>query len=367
MLKKHAQIYLLALFSVFMVSCRGQNQTDLPKDSVNKQQNNLTIQGLHSISSKSIVAPFAPSSITRNIIQDKKENTWLATWNGIIHYDGNSFTNITDAVSSDRFFDLLEDTKGHFWFASIGGGVYYYDGKEFTNFTTNDGLPNNRVTNIYEDKKGNIWFATEGGASRYDGKKFVNFTSNESDKSSLYNGKLFTNFTSKKSITNNDVNSIIEDQNGIFWFGTRGEACFYDGKTFTTFINNEGQPFTNIRSIIEDRNGNIWLGGQGGLWKYDGNSFINFSTDFVGYIYEDKKGNIWTSSDKGYNWILSKYDERFLQNKHEANVTQLKPQRGMLFGISEDEQGNIWFGTLKGAVRYDEISFSYFENPENKN
>ena len=86
MLKKHAQIYLLALFSVFMVSCRGQNQTDLPKDSVNKQQNNLTIQGLHSISSKSIVAPFAPSSITRNIIQDKKGNTWLATWNGNLNF-----------------------------------------------------------------------------------------------------------------------------------------------------------------------------------------------------------------------------------------------------------------------------------------
>jgi ligand-binding sensor domain-containing protein len=365
-LKKYIQIYLFILSFVFITSCKGQNKPDLSKDSINKQQQNLINYNPHFTTSKSTIVLGAPSSITRNMIQDKNGNTWIATWQGIIRHNGNSFTNITSKVSSHRFFALLEDRKGNFWFASVGGGVYYYDGKSFINFTTNDGLPSNRVTNIYEDKNGNIWFGTEGGASRYDGKKFTNFTTNESNTNSS-DEKLFPDYSTIQGLTNNDVNSIIQDKTGKFWFGTRGEACFYDGKTFTKFTNDEGEPFTNVRSIIEDRNGNIWLGGADGLWRYDGHSFTSFTTSFVGYVYEDKKGNIWTSSDEGYgNWILSRYNEKFLQDKEATNVTQLKPQQGMLFGISEDEQGGIWFGTLKGVGHYNGISFNYFEDTKSK-
>ena len=43
------------------------------------------------------------------------------------------------------------------------------------------------------------------------------------------------NFTTKEGLPNNDVNSIVEDKTGKFWFGTRGKACIYDGKTFSIF------------------------------------------------------------------------------------------------------------------------------------
>src|SRR5687768_15599110 len=104
------------------------------------------------VATKGVSTSQGPKGIVRTIKQDRKGNIWITSWEGVFKYDEKSFTNVTSKVSSARFFSVLEDSKGNFWFASIGSGVYYYDGKSFQNFTTRDGLANDRVTNIYEDK-----------------------------------------------------------------------------------------------------------------------------------------------------------------------------------------------------------------------
>lgn len=324
--------YALFLVFIFCTSCKGQNKTGPPKDNIKSE-------------TKDVTTSHGPKAITRTIKQDRKGNIWIAAFDGIFRYDGKSFTNITSKVSSARFFSVLEDKKGNFWFASIGSGVYYYDGVSFRNFTTKDGLANDRVGNIYEDKTGNIWFGTEGGASRYDGKSFRNFTTKEG--LPHYDDQWI----------HNDVGPIIEDKKGKFWFGTRGNASIYDGNTFTSFTNN-GKPFRNVRTIIEDKKGNIWLGGTDGLWRYDGSTFTNFTQNFVGYIYEDKNGNIWTSSQSANDgrWALSRYDEKSLSSK-KPTVTEIKSKyegnKGMIFGILEANDGSIWFGAIDGVHRYD--------------
>jgi len=330
-LKRSIQVSILFFLFVHSSSCTGQKNGDLLKTKPVSD-------------SKEINSFEGPNSITRTIKIDKNGNIWFATWEGIIKYDGVSFTNMTREVSLSRFFSVLEDKEGNFWFGSIGSGVYFYNGKTFQNYTTKDGLGSDRVTHIYEDKAGNIWFGTEGGASRFD-------------------GNAFQNFTAKDGLSNNDVNVIIEDKTGRFWFGTRGETCFYDGKRFTTFTNKENKPFINVRSIIEDEKGNIWLGGNDGLWRYDQNSFKRFTNKFVGYVYEDKNGNIWTSSESAHSdgWALSRYDAKTLSDK-ETVVSEIMAKEGMFFGIVEDDHGNIWFGNLNGVYRYDGKVFTDFKD-----
>jgi ligand-binding sensor domain-containing protein len=170
-------------------------------------------------------------------------------------------------------------------------------------------------------------------------------------------GKKFPDFTRPP----NEVNSIVEDKTGKFWFATRGNTFVYDGKAFTVFTH-EDKPFNNVRSIIEDEKGNIWLGGMDGLWRYDGNTFANFTQKFVGYIMEDKKGNIWTSSESenGQGWVLSRYDEKSLSDK-KPTATEIinKP---MIFGILEDDKRNIWFGSVGGVYRYDGNTVTDFKD-----
>jgi ligand-binding sensor domain-containing protein len=332
---KYTHAYALFLVFAFGTFCQGQNQTDLPKDKIKPQTNDGIIsQG--------------PNNITRNIIQDRKGNIWVAAFDGIFRYDGKSFSHMTSKVSSARFFSLLEDRKGTLWFGSIGSGVYYYDGKSFQNFTTKQGLVNDEITCIYEDKAGNIWFGASGGASRFDGKSFRNYTINGEGMNEDRTGK---SFSERQPY---GVNSIIEDKRGIFWFITSGHTFVYDGKTFTKVTNNLGKPFINVRSIIEDKKGNLWLGGQDGLWRYDGITFTNVTENFVGYVYEDKKGNIWTSSLSANPWALSRYDEKFLYS-NKPTVMEIKSNEGMIFGILEAYDGSIWFGTLNGVYRYNGI------------
>ncbi|MGY4538104.1 ligand-binding sensor domain-containing protein [Mucilaginibacter sp. UYNi724] len=355
-------MYILFLMLVYCTNCKGQDRTNVLKDSIKSEE-------------KNIATSFGPNRITRNVIQDRKGNIWIASWDGIFKYDGKLFINITSKVSSARFFSVLEDKKGNFWFGSIGSSVFYYDGKSFQNFTIKEGLSGNRVTCIYEDKAGNIWFGTEAGASRYDGKYFQTFKMSEAqpvNKADSVHGSVYQHRLPEVSWMHNDVSSIIEDKTGKLWFGTRGNAFIYDGKAFKTITNKEGKPFANVRSIIKDKKGNIWLGGNNGLWRYNGSAFTNFTQKFVGYIYEDKKGNIWTSSESsngiskvlsGYItnttvWALSRYEKSLSNKKPTVTEIAYKP---MLFGILEANDGSIWFGSMNGVYRYGGKSITDFK------
>ena len=357
-------LFNLLFFTLsFTSSCNGQVKNDLPKDSLSKARyepnfipsgqpiTNAADYDPYFTETKTINTSYGSQSITRNIVQDRNGHFWLASWEGIIRYDGTTFTNFTnkDSLRRYRAFSVLEDKAGNIWFGTIGAGVYRYDGHSFTNFTTKQGLVHDKVGCILEDKKGNIWFGTMGGVSRYDGHSFRNFTTED-------------------GLANNDINSIIEDKTGKFWFGARGESCTFDGKSFTKLINNEGLAFKNIRSIIEDKNGNIWVGGQDGLNRYEPSadnagkkSFTNITPNFVGYIFEDKKGDIWISVSEGssYKMVLSRYDKKYLPFE-QSNLTPIKKQNGQVFGILEDTKGNIWFGTENGVSYYDGKTFTNF-------
>jgi ligand-binding sensor domain-containing protein len=370
---KFTKLYFL-LWCLLYTSCNGQGKTNLPKDSVNKPET-ITDQGLglpktpaemksfsdagidpYFIETNDTFSTHGPQCIVRNLIQDKKGNYWLATWQGIIKYDGKIFTNYTLKEGLIHFHVgcLFEDSNGNIWFGNTRGGVYRYDGKSlsdgkawFTLFTAKDGLPDNTVICIAEDKAGDVWFGTENGASRYDGKNF-------------------TNFTVKEGLSDNYVNAVIQDKTGKLWFGTANGINCYDGKSFTKFTDKDGLPFQRVASLFEDKDGNIWIGssakqaGGRGLCRYDGKSVSDLiSPYFVMYICQDKKGNLWLAHNDwpvNTNFTLYKYDRKSFTKIIEQN----KPDNPAIFGIIEDKNGNIWFGTAKGVCRYDGNAFNWF-------
>jgi ligand-binding sensor domain-containing protein len=286
------------------------------------------------VASGDTVSLRGPRSIVRNMLQDQHGNFWFASWEGIVRYDGTSFTNLTNREGLRRFhvFSVLEDRRGNLWFGTIGGGVYRYDGKFFTNFTELQGLVNDRVDCMVEDRDGNIWFGTDGGVSRFDGIAFYNFTANE-------------------GLSHNSVHGLAVDRAGKLWVGTHGGVSIYDGKSFTPFTKPSGTPFWNVRSILEDRAGNLWIGGADGLWRYDGRALTEHSTNFTGYLLEDRHGNLWISAGEPNTPNMSLY--RYDGTSFTEVVRKDGPRDHQVFGIFEDRAGVIWFGTMQGACRYD--------------
>ena len=337
--------YTLMVLLIFTASCKGQTKTTTPTDPNAipsfLPEMNPPLVDTYFAHTKDTFSSQGPQSITRNILEDRNGTFWLASWSGIISYDGKQFTNHTlkDDLIKFHVFSVLEERSGNLWFGTIRGGVYKYDGKSFTLFTTADGLPDNIIGCMMQDKAGNIWFGTDIGVSRYDGKKF-------------------TNFSTEDGLSGNSVNAIMQDKSGKIWFGTRGgeqsDACYYDGKAFTLFRKEDGTRFSNVRSIIEDKEGFIWIGGQDGLCRFDpyastkaGGKSNEFSTkDFIGYILEDKKGNIWLSKgvEGSADMTLTMFDGK--------SFTEIRRDR-QIFGIIEDSTGKIWFGSIDGAYRYD--------------
>jgi ligand-binding sensor domain-containing protein len=338
---KYIHVYALLLISVFLSSCK-QKQTYAPPDIIRSE-------------TKDSVSSYGPTRMVRNVKQARNGDILIASYTGVWRYDGKLFTNITSAISSPSFWDVLEDRKGNLWFGTKDSGIYCYPsaslrtgGKSFLHYTTRQGLASNMALHIYEDRAGNIWF----GASRYDGKSF-------------------RNFTTKDGFPSNSIRLLLEDKTGKLWFGAQGENMFvYDGKTFTVLKNKGGKTFTNVWSIIEDKKGSIWFGDNDGLWRYDGSTFTKVTQRGAYAIIEDKKGNIWTTGSVnppgGWVWALSRYDQKSLYNKKPA-VTEIMSINGTgaLCGILEANDGSIWFGALgpeSGVYRYDGKTITNFKS-----
>lgn len=323
-MKKNIKIFVLFFVLVFYASCKGQNQTNSPKDNTNSE----TKDTVNSYWSK--------KDTVLQIRKGSNGSILIASKRNVFRYDGKSFTNLSNKLDSHRFQDVLEDRNGGLWFATEDSGVYYYNGKSFQHLTTREGLADNWINCIYEDKAGIIWIGTRGGASRYDGKSFRNFITKGE-----YRWDTF-------------IATFMEDRTGKLWISARGAISIYDGKTFITLTNKDNRAY-DIYSIIEDKEGNIWLGGWDGLQRYNGKTFTKIEHNKgYNFIIEDRKGNIWTYGSIGSGLrALSRYDQKSLYNK-EPTVTVIMSERMQSHsGILEADDGSIWFGYDGGLYSYD--------------
>ena len=78
---------------------------------------------------------------------------------------------------NNQIRSIFQDSRGNYWFGTNGAGVYRYDHITLTQFTTQDGLADDRVIRIQEDEWGHIWFESAGfEISQFDGISFNSLT-----------------------------------------------------------------------------------------------------------------------------------------------------------------------------------------------
>lgn len=292
------------------------------------------------------------------------------------------------------------DRSGNMWFTTLREGVFKYDGKTFKNFTVKDGLCSNVVNSVIEDNNGLLWFATAKGLCSYNGEAFVNYplpqehvpsvspeTGLRSSKTEValsliqdkkggfwvgtiasgaysFDGETFTSFLRYKgriqpddNVYNNCIQSIVEDDAGNIWFTsqTHGGISRYDGKTFTHFTKEDGLPDDMIFSSFKDIDGTLWFGTlDKGFISYNDGSFNFFNendglnNNMVSCFYQDKTGKLWIGSFR--ESTVSWFDEGIFTSvpfDKDQNLVELR-------FITEDKDGNIWFGGRYGILwRYD--------------
>ena len=166
----------------------------------------------------------------------------------------------TDGLGNGFVHALAQDRKGYLWIGTEEGLVRY-DGISFTRYTSRDGLVDDGIRALLVDRDGYLWIGTEGGLMRYDGTSF-------------------THYTSRDGLVDDEVLALLEDRQGRLWINTQGGVSRFDGHQFTNLSILSGSDKWN-RAWLEDRQGRMWICAQEKLWLYEDDALVLFSDSLV--------------------------------------------------------------------------------------
>jgi streptogramin lyase len=125
----------------------------------------------------------------------------------------------------------------------------------WTTYNTSDGLPSNSIRKLWYDvEDGSLWIATSGGVSRFDGKEF-------------------TSLAAEDGSLDGNINDLLREPSGIWWFCADGGVVRYDpsaGRAGRKVFNTYQVP-GGAEHVARTLNGQVFFGNAvGGISRLDG-------------------------------------------------------------------------------------------------
>ena len=225
--------------------------------------------------------------------------------------------------------------------------------------TEDDGFVSSEIYSIIQDNQGLLWFGTaENGVMRYDSRKVTLF---EFDS------------LSPNGLSHNDAGNLMLDRNGEIWVGTwGGGANLYQPKTgkFQHFINDplrvDSISSNRIQSLFHDQGGTIWLGSYDhGLNRYLGNHNFEHIEKNDDVAFGLSHNRIWDieDNDKQSLWIATSFGLN-LYDKKNKTFSRFFPDpnnptptgANEIRSILKTSKNTLYVGTQKGPYNFDKHS-----------
>lgn len=194
------------------------------------------------------------------VYRDSAGNLWVgASW-GLYRRDkgADRFVQIDD-VGYGWICEILQDSKGTVWIASMGEGIWSYNPITGTyrhyayDESHSNGLCSNSISSITEDSKGRLWFSTDrGGLALYD-------PSTDS----------FRSYGMGEGLPDDTVYDVIEDNSGYLWFGTNRGLVKLNPDSGGVKIFSKGNNQFNYNSAARGTDGRFYMGGIDGMLVFD--------------------------------------------------------------------------------------------------
>jgi len=330
----------------------------------------------HSLSDKNSIS----NGYINTIIEDSEGTIWVGTENGGLNKyirARDAFVNyVYDAsnpysITSNRIWSLFEDKSKILWIGTKSGGLNKLDlkRKKFHNLSfnagTNSGIPYPSISALTGDSSGRIWIGTDGGG-------LCNWQP-ATNEFNYFRSKPF----SKNTLSDDEIWSICTDSKNRIWAGTHSGGLDMielkdDKYQITNFLHRAKDSLSisnnQINAIIEDKTGNIWLATRNGLNKlsentYDGSFtvkrfFSNYSDtnslsdNYITSVYQDHYGNIWAGTySEGLNMIDEKNNKTIRFKSKPGDIESLSSNS--ITVIFEDHLGILWIGTSDGLNKFD--------------
>ena len=290
-----------------------------------------------------------------------------------------SHYSLKEGLSQSQVFALCQDSVGHIWAGTQGGGISKFDGTKFEVIGQKQGLYSGIVNCLYTASDGNVWVGTPVGFQILTqkgvaaGKQDLNVLCFEQVADKMYIGasdglyisdlkikksEKFSGNTLPKNVAVNDLAKI-----GNWLFAATEKGLYRSMANDNKFTRISGLPFPNIQKILPDDLGYLWLAVVGyGLIKTD------ISSGAVISVFEDpalrypldllhpNSRELWVATENEGLVILDICTD---QITHLTEDNSLRTDR--LRCLIQDDWNNIWIGTSgEGMIRHTDQEFNYF-------
>ena len=299
-----------------------------------------------------------PGSLASNeiaaLFEDREGGVWVGTrgdgadrftrkpllFGRYAHEPGNP-----NSIDKDVVIAAFEDSHGSLWLAGSRKlveldrqtGKFYHSIRH---------LPGEMVYSIVEDRSGFLWFGVAGGGglSRFD-RRTGEVKTYRHDKEN------------PRSLSNNEVRSLLIDRNGTLWAGTDDGLDAFDPQTEEFRVHTPPVKPSTYRTIVQDSKGYLWISSAWtGVHRFDpatgkftayqhSDKPGSLNNDNVNAVCVDHSGMVWLGTEDGLSGldpasgVFKTYD--------------IEPSNSAVNGILEDARGNLWLSTNSGLLRLD--------------
>ncbi len=296
---------------------------------------------------------------------------YIGTDSGLVLYGHNTFKILkkSNGLPSNQINAIV--SYKNYIIIGTGKGLSFYNltTKKFTNYFIENGLIDENITCLLTQNSNDLWIGSQSGLLKFDGDQFY-----------YYNIGFDNN--------SNIVRCLINDKENNLWIGSHSGLFKYRDNSFSTFdkVNGPGNAF--VFQIFRDTKSDLWMCSQNnGIYKYSQGYFKRYgisngltSTSSSAGL-QDNSGRLifgtansimQFKNEKFYNIPLPKnfngpYEMLYLANNKTIwiggsnGVSSLifkgenpqlkfypfyKSSNSPVYGFAEDDQKNLWIGTL---------------------
>jgi ligand-binding sensor domain-containing protein/signal transduction histidine kinase len=289
-----------------------------------------------------------------SVVRDSRGLLWFCTNDGLSRFDGHSSINFgtDDGLGDQEVTHLLEASDGVYWVGTARGVARMdvrsaADGSvSFTNFLPGDDPRSQWIHELMQDHAGRIWIATNGGLYRMSTKGVQN--------------PVFEHIplpSPAERPSSPRVLEVVEDRSGQIWAGgDRGLHKLLDNGSIEHYSTADGLPGHPVLALALDTSGALWTGVDGGLCRVrprkHGRSFV----DSVYKLSDGLPDGYVTAIHASSEWLWAGTANGLLRLPVTSggNVQVFGTANGLrhpsVESLEEDQQGNIWIGTMGGGA-----------------
>jgi len=396
---KEVSMYLYSKEQLILVRKLGQFKLDEFMSLSEDKQGNIWLsvdkKGFCRIDTKGNTKCFLmenglPINTLEVVLADDYGNIWLSAYGkGLIRYTGDQFTQFysSEGLTSGLVWAIHQDKAGNYWVGESGGSpLCKFEKNKFTQIGVEDNVYLRRVQTITEDLDGNLLISTVRGVWQYQGGQMTNASKKYNLPEDLHttdilvtrtgiwfasyqDGAFFYDFRTRATTWLNSkshnlvsdlVNDIFEDSQKRVWICTNYGISIYENEKITNYSRKNGLPSEYTINGAEDKNGNIWIATFGGLLRYskETQKFELFTenkgilSNNLYAILVDSNNQVWLGTQIGVSRLNIDAKGNILKIHNYDKHSGFAGLEANEKAIYEDKQGNIWFGTVRGLIKY---------------